>query len=491
MNVNYRRVMRSPYLSKDVLRFAQEYIGTRELMTALVALEVFTNEKSERAPAQRLTRHELGVSCLGATLVGWTLGDPGLPRLVCASQHHGPENYGASFSLYLSYLLLLDPLFTPLLSRFSFSFFPQQNPDALDARGNWDWMSEPRWERFVERYQYDPRRFDVEHGVPPKHLTGEVAHFRRPEAEALARWLKGEQDRYGSLIYYQSGHAWGILDDPLYLMYPNLSQHDPSHTPWAQAVQRLTQSAPYAQLTTTPPLTDDYHLPEWLEQESDGFYVLPTREEFLKNNPDSQVMCSSMDVFAQLAPQARIMVIEPPIFSSPQLKSHSPATRAELDALTVAAGLHQEAVERCDQLWVEELAYQLNGSTVDQAYMSHHEQLRSIAQLRLETQERRGVGDRWARLVNERSCGDQPSVTPLRSGLVRLATIDQYFNAGHYLALASRVVTDPQLQALSARCQGELARAALSPWPVEWGVFVYLCPLLATVFSEDSGRSPS
>jgi len=154
MDLSYQRVMRSPHLSPALRRLTQGYIDTSKLLSELDALTACSHER--RATFRR---HELGRSALGNPLVGWTLGDPHLPRLICASQHHGPENYGASFSLHLSHLLLSDPLFTPLLKRFSFSFLPQQNPDALTARGNSLWMIEPSWESFVQHYQYDPRRF--------------------------------------------------------------------------------------------------------------------------------------------------------------------------------------------------------------------------------------------------------------------------------------------------------------------------------------------
>jgi len=482
MDLSYQRVMRSPHLSPALRRLTQGYIDTSKLLSELDALTACSHER--RATFRR---HELGRSALGNPLVGWTLGDPHLPRLICASQHHGPENYGASFSLHLSHLLLSDPLFTPLLKRFSFSFLPQQNPDALTARGNSLWMIEPSWESFVQHYQYDPRRFDVEHGVPPQRLAGDSSvPYRRPESEAFTRWVRAEHERYGAPIYYQSGHAWGILDAPLYLMYPNLSSSAPAHTTWAGAVQEMTATAPYQRLTPRPPLTDDYELPEWLEQGSEGFYVLPTREAFLKSNPDSQVQCSSMDVVAQLAPEARILVIEPPIFSSPLLTSNSPATHDTLEALKEAALLHERAVERCDQLWRARLEAQFDGLTVDDAYLSEREEDRALAQLRLETLERRGVGARWERLVDQRHRVQDHETESLPTGLARLATIDQHFSASNLLALAKRVTQDEALQRLSANSDKALSGAQLSPWAVEWGVFVYLCPLLATIFSEDS-----
>lgn len=483
MKLSYQRVMSSPYLDDKIRNLTQIYLNPQALEQALKDLVEFIHTHQDQCLNLCIQLHQLGQSTFGAPLLAWTMGDPYLPRMICASQHHGPENYGASFSLYFSYLLTKDPLFQPLLKRFSFSFLPQQNPDAILMRGNGQWMKEPNLKNFIQHYQYDPRHFDVEHGIPPIYLNGkDRPTFRRVESETLAYWIEQECQQYGAPIYYQSGHAWSILDAPLYLIYPNQSQTSTAST-WAKYIQNLNLDAPYHAVASEPPFTDDYDLPQWLSQHSEGFYILPTRNAFLKSNPDSQVQCSSMDVVAKHAPQARILVIEPPIFSCDQIKEGYSKTPTTIQQLVEAATLHQSAVNRCHDLWQSKLESQLGSLSVDEAYFHQDHTIRLLAQLRLETLERQGTQARWNRLA-ESLTQQKNSKKQLPTRLLHLAVIDQYFSASNYISLALKLIDDPELHDLFQQSLQVLSQCQLTPWKVEWGVFVYLCPILATTFSE-------
>lgn len=477
----YERLITSPHLSDEALGFSSRYLSPDELRVALQEIIAL----AERTPHAYMRVHELGVSPLGCPLIGWTLGEPHLPRLICASQHHGPENYGAAFSVLCSHLLLSDPLFEGVLSRFSVSFFPQQNPEALERRGNLAWMREPSWERFIEAYQYDPRRLDVEHGVPPEWLpqgeVGALTNARRPEATALTRWMAEERKAYGAPVYYQSGHAWSLLDAPLYLMYPNLPLTHPTHPLWADRVSTLSALSPYKTLACAAPLNDDYELPAWPQEGRGGFYVLPTRAAFLKRNPQSEVMCSSMDIAHAHSPNARILVIEPPIFTSELIKGEAPSGVCEVEALKAAAQAHERALRRVDELWRSELSLRLQGEPLEQAYLSENAEKRALARLRLEGLERGGVGARWSRLADNLLSAEGRSPCELRAGHTTLATLDQHFSTANYLSLALSLTQDSTLKSLSEASHLELSKAQLTPWPVSWGVFVYLCPLLATL----------
>ena len=171
MNSLFNRMMISPYLNKTHHQLHSTYLMPSDVERELNSLhnEIQHINQLGSSPSVEFRIHTLGSSMSGLhPLKGWTLGHPKNPRILCANQHHGPENVGPSFCFYLSYLLLKDPLFTPWLNRYSFSFFPQQNPDALTLHDNSLWMREPTWETFLQFHQYDPRKWDVEHGVLPK-----------------------------------------------------------------------------------------------------------------------------------------------------------------------------------------------------------------------------------------------------------------------------------------------------------------------------------
>jgi hypothetical protein len=228
-------------------------------------------------------------------------------------------------------------------------------------------------------------------------------------------------------------------------------------------------------------MTDDYTLPPWLSERSEGFYALPTREVFLASNPNTEVMCSSMDIVTAHAPEALTLVIEPPIFSSELIKARGALSERDLSELRHAAITHQAVVDRCDQLWRERLSRELKGQALEEAYFHQDERVRSLAQLRLETLERRGVGERWAQLVRGLKAQDH-STSELRSGHIKLASVDQDFSAANLASLTMRLCGDPTLEALYKQSLSRLVVAELKAWEVEWGVYVYLCPLLATAF---------
>ena len=167
----YQQVMCSPHLSDHLHTLCQRFLSPDELSVELEYLV----ESAECREDIEVERESLGVTASGRELVGWSVRrrDREMrPIILSASQHHGPENIGASVALYVSHLLLDDEAFTPLLDQFQFTFFPQQNPDALEYRGNLTWMRDPHdLTQVIQHYQYDPRCVDVEHGVPHERLA--------------------------------------------------------------------------------------------------------------------------------------------------------------------------------------------------------------------------------------------------------------------------------------------------------------------------------
>ena len=308
----YQRVMRSPHLSSDVHALSARLLSPDELTVERERLFEFARAHTE----VKLTLEMLGYTASGRALIGWSVtrapadkhDETRRPTILSASQHHGPENSGASAALYFSYLLIADSLFTPLLDQYRFVFFPQQNPDGLDRRGNLKWMSKPHdLECFVQRYQYDPRALDVEHGVPAltRHepcAEGATRGFKRAETRGLIEWIQRELDRGEEITTYLSGHAWDLLNGPLFLI-SGAERSYPHQRAWIERVSRWMSLADHP-LNPAPPLSGDYVLgaPRCLNDERDGcdklssprgFYQAPHFDDF-QDQQESAVMYSTL-----------------------------------------------------------------------------------------------------------------------------------------------------------------------------------------------------
>ena len=101
----YLRVMCSPYLNDEKHNLCQRFLSPDELEDLLEDLYTSAEVYSD----VEVVSENIGVTASGRSLIGWTIrrsDDVKRPIILSASQHHGPENIGASVALYFSYLLL-------------------------------------------------------------------------------------------------------------------------------------------------------------------------------------------------------------------------------------------------------------------------------------------------------------------------------------------------------------------------------------------------
>ena len=100
-NSFYHRVFYSPYLSEKIHHLHSTYLLPADVHKAFEHLQRAVNDQQNEDKNLHFRPISLGLSTSGEhTLIGWTLGRPELPRILCASQHHGPENIGPSFCFY-------------------------------------------------------------------------------------------------------------------------------------------------------------------------------------------------------------------------------------------------------------------------------------------------------------------------------------------------------------------------------------------------------
>ena len=522
MSSLFDRVMKSPYLSSHFYMLHKQYLLPDDVLEALEQLkqEISLLQKHHSKGSLFFRPHTLGMSTSGcSSLLGWTLGDPHLPRIVCASQHHGPENVGPSFCFYLSYLLMYDPLFQPWLDQYSFSFFPQQNPDGLMLQGNHKWMTDPHWKHFLHFHQYDPRQWDVEHGVLGRwfnqDFSSQSTDSFRTETLGLIQWIQDEVDQYGPIYFYLSGHSWDLLDAPLYLVYPNQSPITDQSLRWSQRITQLSCDTPYRSLTPYAPLTEEYLLPPWHSTSTplDGFFVLPTQSAFKAQNKHTSVRQSTLDYVYSLSPDVYACVVEPPIFTSSLFQDSSSATPNDLQSLSQAIHLHQTQVNQLTLLLSEWVDLYTDNPSLALFSHSQNEQDREYVRLVCELKERQKVDTQWASLLTHlQSSLEQASSSSLDSigvhptltrGQVQLAQANQLFHAGNLTALGLRVLPflpirfkstpaqdqlildfEKRLSASLKSIQDQLEIFKLEHWPISQSCFVYLNAMWAYIDSR-------
>ena len=531
-NSFYHRIFHSPYLSEQMHHLHSNYLLPTDVHKAFGNLQKAVTDYQKEDDALRFRHHNLGLSTSGEhALIGWTLGKPELPRILCASQHHGPENIGPSFCFYLTYLLLKDPLFKPWLEQYSFSFFPQQNPDGLTLHGNQNWLKDIHWEKFIQFHQYDPRQWDVEHGVLSSwfdknklHLTTQNQACKnsfRAETLGLIKWIEQETSRYGPIHFYLSGHSWDLLDAPLYLVYPNQIAESKKSQLWAQKILKLTKRTPYKSLSSQAPLTEEYVLPKWNTQSAqaptpqNGFFVLPTQSAFKAQNQTSNVRQSTLDYVYSTSPQLYACVVEPPIFTSKLFQDPSPTSKHGLATLMESINLHQATVN----LLTNTLTSFYDPSAIyslEQLYITipnplkyysqatqetHRDYLRLICELR----ERQTVKQQWERLLNKLQADYKFSLDQFTEGQIQLARANQLFHTGNLLALSLRYFQQPEIvpcsnsnfeqSKLNTVCNtlsesynevlAALVPFKLQHWPISHSCFVYLNALWAFVEADE------
>ena len=530
----YHRIFYSPYLSEQIHHLHSTYLFPSDVHQVFERLQQdIVEEQSHHEREQLYFRpHTLGRSTSGQhTLIGWTLGHPQKPRILCASQHHGPENIGPSFCFYLSYLLLKDPLFQPWLKRYSFSFFPQQNPEGLTVQGNHKWMQDPHWEKFVHFHQYDPRQWDVEHGVLSSWFDKQsllltrsdqaYANSFRTENLGLVQWIEQETSLYGPICFYLSGHSWDLLDAPLYLVYPNQNPESQKSQSWAQAIWQLTENTPYTSLTSHAPLTEEYVLPKWNAKSNvsstplDGLFILPTQSAFKAQNHASSVRQSTLDYVCSTSPQVYACVVEPPIFSSYLFKHQSFASKHTLSELIQAINAHQAIVDQLTRALSSFIDHNRSIS-LEQIYASISQPLRRFThpsdlpdrefiRLICELKERQNLKAQWEKLLTRLQAESCSPLDQLTEGQLHLARANQVFHASNLLALSLRVFNNLDylskhtahvdcaentklIKSLAESFESSLKQLSsfkLQHWPISHGCFVYLNALWAYIDGDE------
>ena len=513
----YLRVMCSPHLKDELHDLCTRFLSPDELHLALNDLV----KQLEIRDDIEVVQETLGTTAGGRALIGWSLRKPDQvkrPIILSASQHHGPENIGASVALYFSHLLLNDPLITPLLDRYQFTFFPQQNPDALEERGNLIWMREPYdLTRLIERYQYDPRCVDVEHGVPHSCLSTDpskdhkgrpLAHFKRVETAALVRWIDATLADGHSIAAYLSGHAWDVLNKPLFLLSGSSAAHEQRRA-WVERILSWVEIAPF-ELNPAPPLSSDYvlHSPDLdipLQSTTDlplrehtsesrslsGIYKAPHFDDFHSLNEQSAVMYSTLAYVETRAPEAVVVVLEPPIVDSDQFieRPDSLGVSRLREAFLTTCARHDLLVKSITRStgWSsrpssQELESQLlaHGGEGIQAF---------IARIILEILEQSEVYGVWERFF--RSIDSGALQLSLSASQLLVATASQQFATANLAAQILRLhdaqprntlLSDVDLDVIQELYQatlGDLKRLDLKLFPQREASFVYIAAILA------------
>ena len=387
-------------------------------------------------------------------------------------------------------------------------------------------MREPRWERFLELHQYDPRQWDVEHGVLSSWFNREgllssdteqaADKSFRTETLGLVRWVEQETSQYGPISFYLSGHSWDLLDAPLYLVYPNQSPDTRVSKSWTELITQFTSQSPYSSLASHAPLTEEYMLPKWGNQSTsftslyDGFFVLPTQAAFKDQNQNSSVRQSTMDFVYEKSPEIFACVVEPPIFTSHLFQHNSKATELDLSALLQSIKTHQTIVDQLTNTIVSltdspHASLQQIISSIDQPlrrFTDHYnEGDRIFIRLVCELSERQGIEVMWKNLFKRLQQDSKSPLDLLTDGQLQLARANQLFHAGNLIATSLRLLENchnvsadlpsitssssakllKYLTAYHEEILCELAPLKLRHWPIKQSCFVYLCALSAFI----------
>lgn len=334
-----------------------EYLHPRDIEPRLKRL---SNVYPDLMTFEEIGRSRTGEWPLYAILVGKL--EKGKRVILWASQHHGPENEGATaavaFIEFMGELCAQNDDFRRVLDGNVFVILPQQNPDGIALEGNWKWMKEPSLESYLLNYQYDVRAEDCEHGIP---LDDDEQSNVRPEPLAFKGYVDRLCHQVGPMHFYLSGHSWSIHGGSLFLVK---SKRTHLFANWATRLLYMLNNLEIP-LKQFPPISGNYMLPEILP----GFYELPMTAEMQKQKPGIGLKTHTLEYLFAYKNTPLVAVVEPPVFVCQHMQDTS---ELELTVRELVLRMAEKADERV------KMGVELRGRILEQ-FPSNHTHLQSQA----------------------------------------------------------------------------------------------------------------